>query len=158
MSKSDDIKRNSNKIWLAGLGAYAMIEESGQDHFEALVSKGQEFEKANQSKQEDPQADSALDELKVKANQTMDRIERAFDMRVSSALGRLGISRKSDLDNLNQKIDQLTAALEKVNATTKSARILSAPVDSLPNWPQESRVSWPSPAPAFRRKTGEKFR
>mgnify|MGYP005723566223 CR=1 FL=1 len=122
MSKSDDIKRNSNKIWLAGLGAYAMIEESGQDHFEALVSKGQEFEKANQSKQEDPQADSALDELKVKANQTMDRIERAFDMRVSSALGRLGISRKSDLDNLNQKIDQLTAALEKVNAELDTSK------------------------------------
>ena len=122
MSKSDDIKRNSNKIWLAGLGAYAMKEESGQDHFEALVSKGQEFEKANQSKQEDPQADSALDELKVKANQTMDRIERAFDMRVSSALGRLGISRKSDLDNLNQKIDQLTAALEKVNAELDTSK------------------------------------
>ena len=116
MSKSDDIKRNSNKIWLAGLGAYAMIEESGNETFEALVSKGQKFEQENHGKRDDTPPDSALDELKVKANQTMDRIERAFDMRVSSALGRLGISRKSDLDNLNQKIERLTAALEKVNA------------------------------------------
>lgn len=115
MSKTDDIKRNSNKIWLAGLGAYSMMEDCGNEHFDELVNKGQLFEKENQTKEIEAVPDSRLDELKVRANQTMDRIERAFDLRVSSTLGRLGISRKSDLDLLNDKIDRLAAAMEKIS-------------------------------------------
>lgn len=114
MSKTDDIKRNSNKIWLAGLGAYSMVEQQGSEAFEELVSKGQTYERINHTKEIEVATDSRLDELKVRANQTMDRIERAFDMRVSSTLGRLGISRKSDLDMLNDKIDRLSAALDKI--------------------------------------------
>ena len=114
MSKADDIKRNSTKIWLAGLGAYSMVEELGSEAFEELVNKGQTFERVNHTKEIEVAPDSRLDELKVRANQTMDRIERAFDMRVSSTLGRLGISRKSDLDMLNDKIDRLAAALDKI--------------------------------------------
>lgn len=114
MSKADDIKRNSTKIWLAGLGAYSMVEEQGSEAFEELVNKGQNFERINHTKEIEVAPDSRLDELKVRANQTMDRIERAFDLRVSSTLGRLGISRKSDLEMLNDKIDRLAAALDKV--------------------------------------------
>lgn len=113
MSKSDEIKRNSNRIWLAGLGAYAMMEEQGRDAFDRLVDKGMELEKEN-SKGQPLAADSRLDDLKSKANQTMDRIERAFDLRVSSALGRLGISRKSDLDLLHEKIDRLASVIEQM--------------------------------------------
>ncbi|HVL00757.1 MAG TPA: phasin family protein [Dongiaceae bacterium] len=114
MSKSEEIKRNSNKIWLAGLGAYALMEEEGKELFERLVDKGQVFEKENNSRGQQLAADSKLDELKNRANQTMDRIERAFDLRVSSALGRLGISRKSDLDLLHDKIDRLASAIEQI--------------------------------------------
>ncbi len=114
MSKTDDIKQDSNKIWLAGLGAYASIEESGSDSFERLIEKGREFEEKYQTKQTTAAADSRLEDLKSKANQTMDRIEKAFDLRVSSALGRLGISRKSDLDTLNEKIDNLASALDRI--------------------------------------------
>lgn len=116
MSRSDEIKRNSNKIWLAGLGAYAMMEEEGREAFDRLVEKGMELEKDNtRGQQQQLVADSKLDELKSKANQTMDRIERAFDLRVSSALGRLGISRKSDLELLHDKIDRLAAAIEQMS-------------------------------------------
>lgn len=113
MSRSDEIKRNSNRIWLAGLGAWAVMEEEGREAFDRLVEKGQELEKEN-SRNQSPAGDSRLDDLKSKANQTMDRIERAFDLRVSSALGRLGISRKSDLDLLHEKIDSLSAALSQL--------------------------------------------
>lgn len=116
MSNADDIKRNSHKIWLAGMGAYSVIKETGIESFEALVEKGQKFEKDTNPKQEETAVnDSRLDELKSRANQTMDRIERAFDLRVSSALSRLGISKKSDLDLLNDKVDRLTDILEQVS-------------------------------------------
>ncbi|MCG8669195.1 MAG: phasin family protein [Pseudomonadales bacterium] len=116
MSNADDIKRNSHKIWLAGMGAYSMIKETGIESFETLVEKGQQFEKENNPKESDTDVnDSRLDELKSRANQTMDRIERAFDLRVSSALSRLGISKKTDLDLLNDKVDKLTQLLEQVS-------------------------------------------
>ena len=116
MSNADDIKRNSHNIWLAGMGAYSMIKETGIESFETLVERGQQFEKDTNPKSDVAAAnDSRLDELKTRANQTMDRIERAFDLRVSSALGRLGISRKSDLDSLNEKVDKLTRLLEQVS-------------------------------------------
>jgi len=111
MSKSDDIKRNSTNIWLAGLGVYISSESSDSKEFEALVEKGRSFEEKNASR--NTNSDSKLNELKSRANQTLDRIERAFDMRVSSALKRLGISQKTDLDRLNDKIDTLTIALEQ---------------------------------------------
>lgn len=116
MSNSDEIKRNSHNIWLAGLGAYSTKESEGSKHYEALIEKGKLLEAQNSEKDEKiekPLPDSRLNDLKSKANQTMDRIEKAFDQRVSSALNRLGISTRTDLDDLNEKIDILTDALEK---------------------------------------------
>ncbi len=117
MGNADDIKRNSHKIWLAGMGAYAMIKETGVESFETLVEKGQLFEKENNPKQGDSNNETRLDDLKNRANQTMDRIERAFDLRVSSALSRLGISKKNDLELLNEKVDKLTQLLEQVSSS-----------------------------------------
>ncbi|OUS26315.1 hypothetical protein A9Q99_18995 [Gammaproteobacteria bacterium 45_16_T64] len=116
MSNSDEIKRNSHNIWLAGLGAYSTKESEGSKHYETLIAKGKLLEEKNNEHEEKigkPTSDSRLHDLKSRANQTMDRIEKAFDQRVSSALSRLGISTRTDLDDLNAKIEILTDALEK---------------------------------------------
>jgi poly(hydroxyalkanoate) granule-associated protein len=116
MSTSDEIKRNSHNIWLAGLGAYSTKDSEGEKTYESLLAKGKLLESKNEAKDEKSgksTPDSRLNDLKSKANQTMDRIERAFDLRVSSALKRLGISTQTDLNDLNAKIDSLTQALEQ---------------------------------------------
>ena len=116
MSNSEEIKRNSHNIWLAGLGAYSMIETEGSTHYEALLAKGKLVESRNNAEVEKlgkSSGDSRLNDLKSKANQTMDRIEKAFDLRVSSALSRLGISTRNDLDRLNAKIEELTTSLDQ---------------------------------------------
>ncbi len=122
MSTSDDIKRNSHNIWLAGLGAYSTIESEGEKTYESLLAKGKLLESKNEAKDEKSgksTPDSRLSDLKSKANQTMDKIERAFDLRVSSALKRLGISTQTDLNDLNAKIDSLTQALEQASKQIK---------------------------------------
>lgn len=122
MSTSDEIKRNSHNIWLAGLGAYSTIESEGSKTYETLLAKGKLLESKNNAKDEKlgkSVPDTRLNDLKSKANQTMDRIERAFDLRVSSALSRLGISTRTDLDDLNAKIEALTDALEKATEQLK---------------------------------------
>ncbi|CBL46768.1 Poly granule associated protein [gamma proteobacterium HdN1] len=115
MSTSDDIKRNSHNIWLAGLGAFASIDQTGQAAFDQLVEKGQRLETENAAEKPSG-ADSKLDELKMKANQTMDRIERSFDLRVSSTLNRLGITSKADVDALNARINELNALVAQLRA------------------------------------------
>ena len=114
MSTNDDIKRDSNKIWLAGLGAYACREQGKDDSFDQLIEKGRSFEKKHQTQQSSEAAEARLIDLRSRANQTMDRIEKAFDMRVSSTLGRLGISHKSEIEALNNKVDQLSLALDRL--------------------------------------------
>lgn len=147
MSKSDEIKRNSNKIWLAGLGAYALMEEEGRERFERLVDKGQAFERENTSRGQQMAADSRLDELKNRANQTMDRIERAFDLRVSSALGRLGISRKSDLDLLHDKIDRLARTLEQIGQELEASTPPASPAAKPAARPRKPRATTPTDKP-----------
>jgi len=122
MSISDDIKRNSNNIWLAGLGAYSTIESEGSKTYEELVTKGKLLESISNAKKEPREKsapDTRLSDLKSKANQTMEKIEKAFDMRVSSALNRLGISSRNDLDDLNAKLERLTKELEQATEELK---------------------------------------
>ena len=38
------VKASANKIWLAGLGAFALAEEEGGKLFKSLVTKGEGYE------------------------------------------------------------------------------------------------------------------
>ncbi|HET8706232.1 MAG TPA: phasin family protein, partial [Pseudomonadales bacterium] len=53
-------------------------------------------------------AESRIDALKSRANETWERVERAFDERLNATLNRLGISSKSDIDHLNEQVTRLT--------------------------------------------------
>ncbi|MFB0705597.1 phasin family protein, partial [Pseudomonas protegens] len=44
----------------------------------------------------------------------LDKVEKAFDTRVASALNRIGIPSKHDVETLSAKLDELTALLERV--------------------------------------------
>lgn len=112
MVDNDDIKRDSHRIWLAGLGAYTQMSKADASAFESLVEAGRLQEQQSRgASAQDP--DSRIVDLKQRANETIDRIERAFDLRVSSALDRLGISKKSDMQRLSEKVDHLTRLLEQ---------------------------------------------
>jgi hypothetical protein len=42
---SKKLKENSNRVWLAGLGALAVAEQEGNDLFQQLVKKGRQLER-----------------------------------------------------------------------------------------------------------------
>jgi len=108
----ENLKNYSHQIWLAGLGAYSRIEREGRDSFDSLVSKGQAYESLLREHKE--KAESRLDALKSRANETWERVERAFDDRLNATLNRLGISSRSDIDHLNEQITRLTALIESL--------------------------------------------
>ncbi|MCO6059704.1 phasin family protein [Pseudomonas sp. MOB-449] len=121
-----DVKLYARKIWLAGLGAYAKAGAEGVDYFKELVKAGEGVEKQGK-KLVDEQVEAANSQfdsvknsvtgVKEKVEVQFDKIEKAFDNRVASALNRMGIPSRQDVEALSAKLDELSALLEHVART-----------------------------------------
>ncbi|MFJ2489039.1 phasin family protein [Pseudomonas sp. NPDC087639] len=118
-----DVKSYARKIWLAGLGAYAKVGQEGSDYFQELIKAGQAVEKKGKKvvteklEAANAEIDEARDEVssfKGRVEVQLDKVEKAFDSRVASALNRIGIPSKHDVETLSAKLDELTALLERV--------------------------------------------
>ncbi|WP_130903895.1 MULTISPECIES: phasin family protein [unclassified Pseudomonas] len=118
-----DVKSYARKVWLAGLGAYAKVGQEGSEYFQELVKAGQSVEKKGKkvvaekleaANAEIDEAKSEVSTFKGKVEVQLDRVEKAFDTRVASALNRIGIPSKHDVETLSAKLDELTALLERV--------------------------------------------
>ena len=118
-----DVKSYARKIWLAGLGAYAKVGQEGSDYFQELIKAGQTVEKKGKKAVTEKleAANAEIDEakgevrtFKGKVEVQLDKVEKAFDTRVASALNRIGIPSKHDVETLSAKLDELTALLERV--------------------------------------------
>ena len=118
-----DVKSYARKIWLAGLGAYAKVGQEGGEYFQELIKAGQTVEKKGKKvvteklEAANAEIDEARDEVssfKGRVEVQLDKVEKAFDTRVASALNRIGIPSKHDVETLSAKLDELTALLERV--------------------------------------------
>lgn len=118
-----EAKVYARKIWLAGLGAYAKVGQEGSEYFKDLVKTGQGVENKGK-KRLDAQLEAANSQIdtvkssvsgvKGKVEVQLDKVEKAFDARVASALNRIGFASKHDVETLSAKLDELTALLERV--------------------------------------------
>ncbi|NUU36754.1 phasin family protein [Pseudomonas sp. C2B4] len=118
-----DVKSYARKIWLAGLGAYAKVGQEGSDYFQELIKAGQAVEtkgkkvvaeKLEAANAEIDEAKNEVSSFKGRVEVQLDKVEKAFDSRVASALNRIGIPSKHDVETLSVKLDELTALLERV--------------------------------------------
>ena len=118
-----DVKSYARKIWLAGLGAYAKVSQEGSEYFQELIKAGQVVEKKGKkvvaekleaANAEIDEAKSEVSTFKGRVEVQLDKVEKAFDTRVASALNRIGIPSKHDVEALSAKLDELTALLERV--------------------------------------------
>ncbi|WP_460118845.1 phasin family protein [Pseudomonas sp. S2_C03] len=118
-----DVKSYARKIWLAGLGAYTKVGQEGSEYFQELIKEGQLVEKKGKklvaeklvaANTEIDEAKSEVSTFKGKVEVQLDKVEKAFDSRVASALNRIGIPSKHDVEALSVKLDELTALLERV--------------------------------------------
>ena len=119
----NEVKSYARKIWLAGLGAYAKVGQEGGEYFQELIKAGQSVEKkgkkvvTEQLEAANTQIDNVKGDvvsLKDRVEVQLDKVEKAFDTRVASALNRVGIASKHDVETLSAKLDELTALLERV--------------------------------------------
>ncbi len=125
-----DVKHYSRQIWLAGLGAYAKVGKEGAGYIKGLVSEGEGIERQGK-KLVTTQVEAANSQLgsvkqtvssnvssvKSKVEVQFDKIEKLFDRRVASALNRVGIPSRQDVDALSAKLDVLNALVARVAKT-----------------------------------------
>lgn len=118
LAPAKDLRKYTQQIWRAGLGAFARAEEEGGKLFDNLVKLGEELESKTKEI-----ADNTVGEMRehviVKATDTRDRVERAFDDRITNALSRLGIPTQKDIDSLNHKLDALTAVIAELSQSIR---------------------------------------
>ena len=113
-----DVKAYAHKVWLAGLGAYVKAGQEGADYFKDLVKAGESVEKqgkklvTEQVEAANDTVKTSVSSVKEKVEVQLDKVEKAFDARVASALNRLGIPSKKDVAALSAKLDELSAVLE----------------------------------------------
>ncbi|WP_290582477.1 phasin family protein [Ketobacter sp.] len=120
---ADRVKESANQIWLAGLGAYSKAEEEGSKLFDALVQDGEKLEARTRAIVDKPLtvAKEKVETVRARATGSWEKVEKAFDIRVSKALHRLNIPTRADVDLLTQRISELEAQLEQIEKAAAKA-------------------------------------
>jgi len=116
-----DLRKYTHQIWLAGLGAFARAEEEGSKFFDTLVDVGKDLESRTKDKSES-RVEEIKERVRSRTGETMDKMEKAFDERLNKALSKLGIPNKREVETLQQKVQELTAALEEMSSKEEKPR------------------------------------
>jgi poly(hydroxyalkanoate) granule-associated protein len=127
------IVESAQQIWLAGVGAFSRAQDEGTKMFEALVKEGVSIEKTTR-KYAGEQANAVRDvvegkvgEVRGRASDTWDRLEKVFEQRVQRALNRLGVPGREEIADLTAQVEALNAELRRGGKTaTKAPRKAAA--------------------------------
>jgi poly(hydroxyalkanoate) granule-associated protein len=121
LAASKDLRKYTQQIWLAGLGAFSRAEEEGGKLFDNLVKIGEDLESKTREI-----ADTAVGEVRglvlEKATDTKEKVEKVFDDRITHALTRLGIPSQRDMDQINQRLETLTDVIQELHQQLRAER------------------------------------
>ncbi|VTU13689.1 poly(hydroxyalkanoate) granule-associated protein [Variovorax sp. SRS16] len=116
---ADRIKDSAQQIWLAGLGAFAKMQQEGSKAFEALVKDGAGVQKKTQRAAEETLAQAQArmaglaSEFGTKAAGGWGKLETIFEDRVARALDKLGTPSAEQMAALQARVEALEAQLRR---------------------------------------------
>ncbi|MBX3715773.1 MAG: phasin family protein [Burkholderiales bacterium] len=120
------VTQSAQKIWLAGLGAFARARTEGDKLFDVLVEQGKTLRSRSEKA-----ADQAMKNVRAQADATLstaqgkwDKLEQVFEDRVSRSLNRLGVLTSKDVDELARQVADLNESVRALmgGAAPKRAR------------------------------------
>jgi len=115
-----ELTENAQKIWLAGLGALTVAGEEGSKLFKSLVEKGESFQKKEKGTVDSVK--KSVGSIRGQAEDLWHKIEDAIQDRVSGTLQKMGVPSREEIAQLNQRVDALMAAIDKLNASQHAAK------------------------------------
>jgi len=125
---ADRIKDSAQQIWLAGLGAFAKMQQEGSKAFEALVKDGVGVQKKTQQAAEETLAQAQArmagfaSEFGTKAAGGWGKLENIFEDRVARALEKLGMPSAQEVAALQARVEVLEAQLRSKASAGAPAR------------------------------------
>ena len=137
----NDLMDSAHKIWLAGLGAFAMAEEEGGKLFKGLVEKGEgvETQGIKEVKKAKTTAQGTVAGMKTVAESYWDTLERTMDDQVTAVIHRMGIPTKGEIEELTTKVEQLTVSVDKLRANQATPRRATAAKKTTPKKPTAAK-------------------
>lgn len=160
---SRTIMDSAQQIWLAGMGAFARAQEEGGKLFDTLVKEGGTLERKTRSMATGrvdavrDAVETGVGQVRERAVDTWDRLEKVFEDRVQRALNGLGVPGREEIETLTRRVEALTAEVRKLGGGASPR----APRTAHAVRPAAGRVAKPK-APAAKRtaarKTGAKAR
>ena len=128
------VTQSAQKIWLAGLGAFARARTEGDKFFDLLVEQGKGIRARTETA-----ADQALKTVRSQADATLanaqgkwDKLEQVFEDRVSRSLNRLGVLTSKDVDELARQVAELNESVRALMGGAAPARARKAPARKAP--------------------------
>jgi poly(hydroxyalkanoate) granule-associated protein len=121
-STSSAVTDVAQQIWLAGLGALARAKSEGPKLFDSLVKEGgaiqeqrrETAERFVKGKWEDLRevVDARAAQVRGKASETLESLEKAFQARVQKALQQLGVPTSHEIHALTRKVNELNKSVQ----------------------------------------------
>ena len=113
---ADNAIKYARQIWLAGVGALAKTEKEGSKLFDTLVQRGEELEAQAMQKAEDTveELKDRLGDARKSAFSNLNKLEKAFQKRVTRALHRLGVPSREDIHDLARQVNVLQESIKEM--------------------------------------------
>lgn len=117
------LRDSAQKIWLAGLGALERARTDGPRAFESLVEQGR-----NMGARAVGAADEALKAMRQAdySGNHWQKLEQAFEERVSRSLGKLGVLTGKEVEALSREVRELSESMRRLMGGAAPAKAGSA--------------------------------
>ena len=126
-AKDKSLMDSAHQVWMAGLAAFNRAQGEGGKLFENLVREGVALEQKTR-RFATGKVDEARDVVETKvaqvrerAQDTWDRLEKVFEDRVARALTKLGVPARDELQALLDRVEELNRSIRKGSARAEVA-------------------------------------
>jgi len=142
---------NTQEIWLAGLGAFALAQDEGAKLikdgakaiegtgkkvvgegaklYDRLIREGNKVQTVGRKMAEEAAEDVREDvtgrvrKVRKGAQENWDRLEKVFEERVAKALGRLGVPTSDEIDALSAHVVKLSEQVERLSGAKAASKV-----------------------------------
>lgn len=127
----ESVRGSVDRIWQAGLGAFAKAQQDGEEMFSKMVEEGADVQKRIQDSAEEKLTGltdtvaKMAEKLNVQAAGSWEKLENVFEDRMSRSLHSIGVPTRNDIETLAMRIGELQRAVHELTAK-KSPRKASA--------------------------------
>jgi len=94
------------KVWLAGLGLVATVQETTTETFDSLVAKGRRSHLLPTA-----EAEKVVATARRRAGKLRHEVDSALQDRVAGVLGRLGVPSRREVQDLTRRVEKLADSL-----------------------------------------------